>query len=183
MDKSLTDKIIQILLEEKRKEYACHVSYVAKIGKQLAEQLSADVDVVEMACLLHDIGRDKELSGEDHSETSLRIAKDILRDSNFTPAQLNLIYDSILTHGSDDIPETIEQKIVRSADAGSKVEFHEAFMLMCKKTTYEERLVWGQKYLESGFEKICIEPYREKLREKYQSIKSIYESTLATSKT
>ncbi len=179
MDETLRKTLLDALMAEKSKEYACHVQYVAQIGARLAHELGADEAVVEAACLLHDIGRDKELSGEEHAQTSVRIARELLERSSFSDSQRELIFESILSHGSDTIPEKIEAQIVRSADAGSKVEFHEAFMLMCKKPTYEERLAWGMRYLEKGYSKISIEAYKARLQEKYNSISAIYKSTLA----
>lgn len=170
-------KIIDFLLKETKKEYVCHIRYVAQIGLQLAKEHGGlGLDVIEVACLLHDVGRDKELPGEDHAETGKRIAEEVLRDSKFTEEQKEKIYLCISSHGSEEVPLTIEEQIIRSADAGSKVEYHEAFMLMCKKTTYEERLLWGMKYLQKGFDKISISWYKEKVRQKYDSINEIYQS-------
>lgn len=168
---------MQILLKDKSKEYACHVQYVVEIGVRLAREYSADPDMIELACLLHDVGRDKELPGEDHAQTSRRLAEGLLADASLPSGQLEKILSSIEHHNSDALPETIEQRIVRTADAGSKIEYHEAFMLMCKKQNYEERLTWGMKYLEKGYEKICIDPYRQSIQEKYESIANIYNKT------
>ena len=44
--------------------------------------------------------------------------------------------------------ETIEEEIVANADSASKILFHEAFMLMCKKESFQEKAAWGIKYLE-----------------------------------
>lgn len=178
MDETTNLTVIQALFPEKRKEYACHVQYVALIGVRLAAEYAVDRDVIEIACLLHDLGRDRELPGEDHAQTSRRLAEDVLARSSLSPEQLQMIYACILTHGSEEVPESIEQQIVRSADAGSKVEYHEAFMLMCKKDSYEDRLAWGMKYLEKGYAKISIESYRQQLVEKYESIHSMYQATL-----
>lgn len=172
-------KIINLLLKETKKEYLCHLRYVAEIGLRLAKEHGGlDLDVIEASCLLHDIGRDKEFPGEDHAETGRRIAKEVLKNSKFTEEQKQKIYLCISSHGSDEVPKTIEEQIIRSADAGSKVEYHEAFMLMCKKTIYEERLAWGMKYLHKGFNKISILWYKKKVRPKYESINEIYQNIL-----
>lgn len=178
MPHDIAKKAKEILVADKKKEYVCHIQYVVEIGLRLAEEHGADPDVIEIACLLHDLGRDKELPGEEHAQTSYRLSKEMLADSNLSPEQQEKILSAILLHNSDAVPETIEQQIVRSADAGSKVEYHEAFMLMCKKPTYEERLVWGMKYLEKGYEKICLESYRNTLKKKYESIRAIYQRTM-----
>jgi len=74
MEPEFRNKITDILLREKRKEYLCHIQYVVEIGSRLAKEYNVDRDVIETACLLHDIGRDKELSGENHPQAGRRIA-------------------------------------------------------------------------------------------------------------
>jgi HD superfamily phosphodiesterase len=171
-------RVVALLLQDNKKEYLCHLRYVAEIGVRLAKaQGNINIPMITVACLLHDIGRDKELSGETHAQTGRRIAEGILKDSAFNEEEKQVIYRCIEAHNMDDeVPESIEEQIVRSADAGSKVEYHEAFMLMCKKVTYEERLAWGMKYLEKGFRKVSIDSYKQELLPKYQSIHTVYES-------
>lgn len=175
MQNELKEKIIDILLKEKKKEYLCHIQYVVKIGLQLAAECGVRQDIIEAACLLHDIGRDKELEGEGHNQTGKRIAEEILKNTNFTEEEKQKIYLCILSHSSAEVPESIEEQIVRTADAGSKVEYHEAFMLLCKKATYEERLAWAIKYLYKGYKNISIQSYKEKIEQKYISINNIYQ--------
>jgi putative nucleotidyltransferase with HDIG domain len=180
MDAGFRQKIMDVVLKDNKKEYACHLQYVVEAGLRLAKEYKVDEDVIETACLLHDIGRDKELPGEVHSQTSHRLVADILADSPLSEAQRENVLACVLLHNSEETPETIEQQIVRSADAGSKVEYHEAFMLMCKKQTYEEHLAWGMKYLEKGYRKTCLESYRSRIQEKYEAINLIYQRTLET---
>lgn len=174
MEIELKEKIVEILLRDNKKEFLCHIQFVLEIGMRLAKDNNADVDVVEAACLLHDIGRGKELAGEDHPQTSKRIAEELLVNSDYSEEQKEKIFTCILSHGAKDIPATLEEQIVRTADGGSKVEYHEAFMLLCKKDTYEERLVWGIKYLEKGYVNMTISAYKKELKQKYASISGVY---------
>jgi len=174
MSPELKGKILNLIQQDHKKEYLCHIQYVLEIGLRLAKQYNVDSNIIEAACLLHDIGRDKELPGEDHAQTSRRMAEEILKDSDFTEEQKQKIFACILAHGSEEIPKSTEEQIVRTADAGSKVEYHEAFILMCKKATYEERLAWGSKYLEKGYKNISFEDYKKTVESKYLSIKKVY---------
>jgi putative nucleotidyltransferase with HDIG domain len=177
MHQEIKRKIINILLEEKKKEYLCHIKFVVNIALYISQEYkNVDKDIIEIACLLHDIGRDKELGNEKHNYAGKRLAETILSDSNLNDDQKKIIYDCILSHNSPEIPKSIEEQIVRSADGGSKVEYHEAFMLMCEKETYEERLVWGSKYLNTGFASISIESYKNKIEEKYNLINESYQT-------
>jgi putative nucleotidyltransferase with HDIG domain len=178
MKAELKSKIIAILLKEKKKEYLCHIQYVVKIALSLAQELGVDISLIETACWLHDIGRGRELPGEKHAETGKRMAEEILRDTEFTEEQKQKIYSCILSHNSQTVPLSIEEQIVRTADGGSKIEYHEAFMLLCRKETYEERLVWGIKYLEDGFSSISIDSYRRQIESKYVSIIGLYNNIL-----
>lgn len=174
MEIELKKKVINILQKEKKKEYLCHIQYVVEIGSRLAKEYQVDQDIIEAACLLHDIGRDKELSGESHCQAGKRIAEELLTDTNFNDHQKENIFTCILSHNLQEIPESIEEQIVRSSDGGSKVEYHEAFMLLCKKNTYDERLAWGMKYLEKGYSNISLESYKKKVEQKYFFIADIY---------
>jgi len=179
MEDVLRKKLLQEIFKDKKKEYVCHLQFVVRIGLELAREAGADPDIIEAACLLHDIGRDKELPGEHHADTGVRIARELLADGAFSSEDMEKILDAIANHNSDDVPASLEARIVRTADAGSKVEHHEAFMLMCRKETYDARLAWGMKYLEKGYAKICIDSYRTKIEQKYRDVKAIYDAVTA----
>lgn len=171
------DALVARLRAEKEKEYRCHVRYVRDIGLRLAREYGADPRLVETACLLHDIGRDHEADGEDHGDAGARIASPLLADSGFTPPERALILSCIKNHCKQppDDGLRLEEKIVVTADGASKVLFHEAFVLMCKKQTYEERLAWSLKYLEKGYRNILFPAYREEVRPRYEIIRQIYD--------
>lgn len=175
MHQELKKKIINILLEEKKKEYLCHIRYVVSIALIISQEYkNVDKEIIEVACLLHDIGRDKEIGNEKHNHAGKRIAETILGESNFSDVQKQKIYGCILAHNAPHVPPSIEQQIVRTADGGSKIQYHESFMLMCKKTTYQERLLWGIKYLSKGYTSISIDFYRDIIEKKYLEISEIY---------
>lgn len=178
MEIELREKIMKILLRDNKKEFVCHIQFVMEIGMRLAKDNNADLDIVEVACLLHDIGRGKELADEQHPQTSKRIAEELLIDSSYFEDQKEKIFACILSHGAKEIPATLEEQIVRTADGGSKVEYHEAFMLLCKKETYEERLAWGVKYLEKGYCNLSLDAYKKEVEQKYISINETYKKML-----
>ena len=175
MHQKLKERIINILLKEKKKEYLCHIKYVVEIALFISQKYeNVDKEIIEIACLLHDIGRGKEIGNEKHNHAGKRIAENILKESNFNDTQKQIIYGCILTHNASGIPSSVEQQIVRTADGGSKIQYHESFMLMCKKITYQERLAWGMKYLNKGYSNVSIDFYREIIEKKYREINEIY---------
>lgn len=172
--------ILEKILAEKEKEYYCHVQFVRKVGLELAKKYKVDKEVIEVACLLHDIGRDNELEGEDHGDAGARISSELLKKGDFTAEETYIILSCIKKHNKENKSVlTLEEKVVITADCASKVLYHEAFMLMCKKPTYVEKLAWGQKYLEKGYRNIKFPDYKLKIAPKYKALKDIYRSVTA----
>lgn len=98
--------------------YDTHVRYVVEYAKILAKKLNADIEVVEIAALLHDIARIDGLN-ENHHIEGAKYAQKLLSDLRYEPRKILLIEDCIISHrGSAGIPQkTIEAKCLASADA------------------------------------------------------------------
>lgn len=98
--------------------YDTHVQYVVEYAKQLAEKLNADLEIVEISALLHDIGR---LNGieESHHITGAKYAQEYLSSLDYPQEKIDRVKHCILAHrGSFSIPrETVEAECVASADA------------------------------------------------------------------
>lgn len=172
----LKQLVIQKLLSEKEKEYYCHIRFVRDIGVKLATSHDVNRQLIEIACLLHDIGRDYEQEGEDHGDAGARIAKEFPLSFVFTPSEQGKIITCIKNHNKILPTYSLEEKIVITADAASKVLYHAAFMLLCKKQTYAEKLAWGYKYLEKGYHNIHLPDYKKYLTPHYTRIKEIYDA-------
>lgn len=178
---NVRDTILERLHQEKEKELHCHVQFVVRIGLELAKQFAVDSKIIELSCLLHDIGRDLEIGDEDHGDAGARIAQEILVKASIPPEEIAVILDCIRFHNKELPHYTLEQKIVITADSASKVQYHEAFMLLCKKQTYDEKLSWGKKYLEKGYNNTILSEYKHIVEEKYRTIKKIYDAIPALS--
>lgn len=176
----LKQNVIKKLLTEKEKEYLCHVQFVCQIGLELAKKYKVNRKLIEISCLLHDIGRSQEIGDEDHADAGARISRPILDGTFFSKSEIETILLCIKNHNKHISNPSIEEKIVITADCASKVLFHEAFMLLCKKETYKEKLEWGQKYLEKGYKNIPLPEYKSKVRLKYNTIKEIYDQIAAS---
>lgn len=177
-NEEIINYILKLLLKEKEKEYYCHIQFVHLIGLHLTKRFGGDSYTVEIACLLHDIGRDNEIDGESHPEASLRIATQILENFGICAEHTKIIKQCIVNHGMEVTPQYIEEKIVITSDAASKVVYHEAFMLMCKKTTCSERAAWGLGYVEKGFQKILFDEYKLEVQHGYLKLKDTYSKVL-----
>jgi len=85
-----------------------HSEHVVKIAKILASKKNLDNEILELAGLLHDIG--KAIGGKNHAQCSV----EILEKEGFELD--NKLRDCILQHGGDKTPTTDEGKIIRWAD-------------------------------------------------------------------
>ena len=78
-----------------------------------------DVDALEAAAWLHDIGRGVERKkGESHADASARLARRLLVDLAFTLAQIQRICDAIADHrySSGRVPKSWEGRLLQDAD-------------------------------------------------------------------
>lgn len=86
-----------------------HTLEETRIGIKIAHELKADVQVVKLGCLLHDIGKVSEDEDGSHVELGVRIAK------KFGLPQP--IVDCIAQHHEDEPFSGVEQMVVYIADA------------------------------------------------------------------
>ena len=78
-----------------------------------------DVDALEAAAWLHDIGRGTERKkGESHADASARLAKKILPELDFTREQMTRICTAIADHrySSGRLPSSLEGRLLQDAD-------------------------------------------------------------------
>ncbi len=98
-----------------------HVERVTKLALKIGKEEKADLDVLEIAALLHDIGRKEEMKNKGkfcHAEEGAKLAEDILRKCNFKKDAIENIVHCIISHRyrNSHIPDTIEAKILYDAD-------------------------------------------------------------------
>ena len=110
---NLPTDLIQILGRSKfRTSYgqnlALHLLETAKIGTHLAEEVKADVNIVRIACLLHDIG--KVVPGEG---SHVKLGVDLLKKYNLPETIIN----SVAEHHEDKPFSSVESILVHVADA------------------------------------------------------------------
>ena len=92
-----------------------HVNRVVKIATFLAKMEKANVELVQMGALLHDIGW---AVGRPHNETGAKLTRKILKEMNYPSEKSERIAGTVLHHplGFKDKLEIIEEKIVWDAD-------------------------------------------------------------------
>jgi uncharacterized protein len=98
-----------------------HIERVARLALTIGAKEKADLDVLEIAVLLHDIGRKEEVENKGlfcHAEEGSKMAKKILRDYDISKDDVENILHCIVTHRfrNSHVPETIEAKVLFDAD-------------------------------------------------------------------
>lgn len=104
-----------------------HIERVMKLALRIGKQEKADLKIIQMAVLLHDIGRKFEMEHRGardgikicHAIESKKEAQEILKKfKNITQSEKESILHSIEAHRSRNalIPKTLEAKVVFDAD-------------------------------------------------------------------
>lgn len=100
-----------------------HVKRVYDLCLKLGKKLNANLSVLQIAALLHDIGRIHEkssINNKNHAELSAEIAVNYLRSKklNLSDEDVKNIIHSIKAHSFSNmvIPETLEAKILSDTD-------------------------------------------------------------------
>jgi uncharacterized protein len=122
-------KIIQRIEKEAKKYFVgasgchdwTHVERVKKLAQHIGKKEKANLKIIEIAALLHDIGRKDEMNKKGlfcHAEHGAKIAKGILQKYKLRRDEIDDIVQCIETHRyrNNKIPKTIEAKVLYDAD-------------------------------------------------------------------
>lgn len=96
-----------------------HIKFVVKNAVELAKEYGADIEIVELGALLHDIAMPSEYgSREEHNVYGVEIADELLTKMNYPEDRKERVKECVLRHrGSKDLPRnTIEEQCVADAD-------------------------------------------------------------------
>jgi uncharacterized protein len=98
-----------------------HTERVCNLAMHIGKKENADLEVLGLAAILHDIGRkdqDDSNGKIDHAERGAFLAKGILDNSGLPKEKIDNILHCIESHRfrNDKIPQTIEAKILFDAD-------------------------------------------------------------------
>jgi len=103
-----------------RKDAAHDLAHALRVrvwGKRLAEQEGANTLVVELAAILHDIGRPGAVE-KTHAESSAGLALNILQKCGYSEDLIIQVREAIVSHSRElgYEPQTLEAKILYDAD-------------------------------------------------------------------
>lgn len=154
-----------------------HLIPMVKRTLELSKEKDLDLELLELAAWLHDIG--SAICGrENHHITGSEIAVNKLREYNYPEDKIELIRKCILNHrGSrNDYLETEEEKIIAEADALSNFDnvagiFKAAFVY--ENQNQGEAKKSTLKKLENKWKQLSPES-KERIKNKYEAIKFIF---------
>jgi uncharacterized protein len=96
-----------------------HTLRVRQLCLLIGEKEGADLDILEAAALLHDIGRpEEEVTGASHAKVGANMAVAFLATTSFPNEKLPQVASAIQTHrfSENKIPEALEGEILSDAD-------------------------------------------------------------------
>jgi len=179
----ITDKIREELLirckkSEEKDGYDFwneHIKYVVENAVELAKEYGADVEIVELGALLHDIAMPSEYGErEQHHIYGAEIAELLLTELDYPKERIERVKNCVLNHrGSKDRPRnTIEEQCVADADVIAHFDCLPAlFSLVYKRKnlSINDGKEYVKKKLERDFNKLSPQT-REKLKDRYENI-------------
>lgn len=118
---------IKILVQQKSHQYQQndpgkydfwngHIKYVYREATSLAEKYGADVEIVQLGALLHDIAQMERGDKKDHEIHGKVIAEQILHEYNYPENKLQQVLGCVLHHRSSKNAENLEELCVADAD-------------------------------------------------------------------
>lgn len=172
-------KIVESSFEEV--DYKYHTLAVVKYSKKLAKIYKADDEVIEIAAILHDIGRVDIKNDDVHHVLGAQEAEKILKDLQYSEELIEKVKHCIESHsinkGPD--PETMEAKIIANADAMTHFDMLTVFYFWQSKRNieFDEITNWIENKLENDWNKKLTFPEAKKMVEdKYKAIKLLLNS-------
>ena len=149
-----------------------HIRSVVRLGKKLAKKLKADVEIVELAALLHDYAAVKNFKwSKEHHIYGARLAEEILTKLDYPKEKIRAVKHCIYSHrASKQIKrKTIEAEILASADAMAHMVNVPALLYLAFKIhgkDANEGIDWVRSKLKRSYKKIMPEA-KKMIKEDY----------------
>ena len=155
-----------------------HIKYVVKNALYLAIKYKVDLEIVELAALLHDIAVVSNVGdGEEHHINGAIIAEELLTKYNYPKTRIERVKQCILTHSAIDgiKRNTIEEEIIADADVIAHFDTLPGLFFVAYKRlnlNINEASLWVKKKLENDYNKLSNRTKLE-LKDKYENIMKV----------
>ena len=158
--------------------YEEHIKYVVQNAIKLASKYNADIEIVELAALLHDIAIVSKVGDrEAHHINGSIIAEELLTKYSYPKERIDRIKSCILRHrASIELPRnTIEEIIIADADAMSHFDNITLLYVTAVKRkgkNIKDASNWVKKKLENDYNKLSPRA-KEDQKERYENIMKV----------
>jgi len=153
-----------------------HILYVVKYAKLMAKKLNADIEIVEIASLLHDYASIINYDFyEDHHIHSANEAEKLLKRFDYPQDKIESVKDCIISHRGSKIKSKESKEALCLADADSMAHFDSISSLFylaffSHKMNIDEANNWLMQKLERSWNKLSSEA-KKIIKDKYEASK------------
>ncbi len=158
-----------------------HIDIMIDLVKKLSSKYKGDKETCILATILHDVGlvyKRKSSSTAGHENRSVEYAKKILNRYKYSEYEIKKVIDCIKSTYPKNRPKTINDKIVRTADALSQLTSIHFFAKATFSQSIDNYIEWLERKVKNNFKKICFKDEMDqvKLIKKYllEAIKMHY---------
>lgn len=158
-----------------------HIDVMLELAKELVKKYDGDLDICELAIILHDTGlvyKREDASPKGHEERSIEYSEAVLEENDFSKDVIEKVIECIKATEPQNSPKTTEEKIVRTVDAMSQFKTIHFFAKAAFSGDWDDYVLWLEKKVKKNFEKICfeqekatIEPIRKYISDAIKSYK------------
>lgn len=153
-----------------------HIQYVYREASRLATEYEADLEIVKLGALLHDIALIQQVGDrKDHHINGEKIAREILTKFQYPCEKMERVLACVYNHRSSKNAKTIEEVCVADAD----ILAHFSNIPMLFNSAYSRNHVgvsetreWMSKYFEKDYQDLS-ERTKKNFKEQYQTIRKI----------
>ena len=162
--------------------YSNHVVVVTHNAKTIAEDKGANVELSQVAALLHDVADYKmKRANPEHEAESLKIARELMQQYGYSDEEVALVVNDAIRYHSchgNERPKSIEGLVLATADslAHLQTDFYLYFVwFQGPRKPIEEIKEWALKKIERDLNnKISFDDIREEARPDYELIKNLF---------
>ena len=153
-----------------------HIKYVYKEATSLAEKYKADIEIVKLGALLHDIALIEMVGTRaEHNINGKKIAEKILKEFDYPDEKLNRVLGCILHHRSSKEAQNKEEICVADADILAhfdNVPLLFDVMYTLRHLELKDVRIQIKEYIEKDFNDLSPQT-REFFKERYETIKDV----------
>jgi HD superfamily phosphodiesterase len=153
-----------------------HIKYVYKESLDLAKAYNADIEIVSLGALLHDMALVNKVGDrKDHHINGEKIAKEVLESFNYDNEKTSRVLKCVYNHRSSKNSESIEETCVADADILAHFDnlpmlFNSAFVR--NNVSLNEVRDWMREAFEKDYNDLS-EKTKENFKARYQQISEI----------